>query len=33
MEVILLENIVNLGVLGDKVKVKGGYARNYFNPL
>ena len=29
MEVILLENIINLGNIGDKVKVKTGYGRNY----
>ena len=29
MEVILLENIINLGNIGDKVKVKSGYGRNY----
>tara|TARA_Y100000591_G_scaffold321646_1_gene336926 strand:+ start:1650 stop:2105 length:456 start_codon:yes stop_codon:yes gene_type:complete len=29
MEVILLENIRNLGNIGDKVKVKPGYGRNY----
>ena len=29
MEVILLENIKNLGQIGDKVNVKRGYARNY----
>ena len=29
MEIILLENIVNLGNIGDKVKVKNGYGRNY----
>ena len=29
MEVILLENILNLGNIGDKVKVKDGYGRNY----
>ena len=29
MEVILLENIMNLGNIGDKVKVKPGYGRNY----
>ncbi len=29
MEVILLENILNLGNIGDKVKVKPGYGRNY----
>ena len=29
MEIILLENIMNLGNIGDKVKVKPGYGRNY----
>ena len=29
MEVILLENIINLGNIGDKVSVKNGYGRNY----
>ncbi len=29
MEVILLENIVKLGNIGDKVEVKPGYGRNY----
>ena len=29
MQVILLENIQNLGKIGDIVKVKRGYARNY----
>ena len=29
MEVILLENILNLGKIGDKVKVKNGYGRNF----
>ena len=29
MEVILLENILNLGNIGDKVAVKNGYGRNY----
>ena len=29
MEVILLENIKNLGKIGDSVKVKRGYARNF----
>ena len=29
MEVILLENILNLGNIGDKVKVKDGYGRNF----
>lgn len=32
MEVILLEKVDNLGSLGDKVKVKGGYGRNYLIP-
>ena len=32
MEVILLENIENLGSLGDKVTVKSGFARNYLVP-
>ena len=29
MEIILLENIMNLGNIGDKVEVKPGYGRNY----
>ena len=29
MEVILLENIINLGNIGDKVTVKNGYGRNF----
>ncbi len=29
MEVILLENIIKLGNIGDKVKVKPGYGRNF----
>jgi large subunit ribosomal protein L9 len=32
MEVILLDNIANLGSLGDKVSVKAGYGRNYLVP-
>lgn len=32
MEVILLENISNLGGLGDKVNVKAGFGRNYLVP-
>jgi len=32
MQVILLEKIVNLGALGDVVKVKEGFARNYLIP-
>tara|TARA_Y100000768_G_scaffold388121_2_gene382305 strand:- start:7706 stop:8161 length:456 start_codon:yes stop_codon:yes gene_type:complete len=29
MELILLENIINLGNIGDKVTVKNGYGRNF----
>ncbi len=32
MEIILLEKITNLGALGDRVKVKPGYARNFLIP-
>ncbi|MBM4207980.1 MAG: 50S ribosomal protein L9 [Gammaproteobacteria bacterium] len=32
MEVILLEKIAKLGNLGDKVKIKAGYGRNYLVP-
>jgi large subunit ribosomal protein L9 len=32
VEVILLEKMRNLGVLGDKVKVKPGFARNFLTP-
>jgi len=32
MQVILMEKVVNLGNLGDVVKVKPGYARNYLIP-
>jgi large subunit ribosomal protein L9 len=32
MQVILLEKIVNLGQLGDVVKVREGYARNFLIP-
>ena len=32
MEVILLEKVHNLGTLGDKVRVKSGYGRNYLIP-
>ena len=32
MEVILLEKVVNVGDLGEVVKVKQGYARNYLIP-
>jgi large subunit ribosomal protein L9 len=33
MQVILLDKILNLGALGDIVKVKDGYARNYLIPM
>jgi large subunit ribosomal protein L9 len=29
MNIILLENIINLGKIGDKVKVRDGYGRNF----
>ena len=29
MELILLENVLNLGNIGDKVKVKNGFGRNF----
>lgn len=29
MDVILLENVINLGNIGDKVTVKNGYGRNF----
>ena len=29
MEVILLENIIKLGKIGDQVNVKNGYGRNF----
>ena len=32
MQVILMEKLANLGNLGDVVKVKDGYARNYLIP-
>ncbi|MDG4598200.1 MAG: 50S ribosomal protein L9 [Candidatus Contendobacter sp.] len=32
MEIILLEKVTSLGVLGDRVKVKPGYARNFLIP-
>jgi len=33
MEVILLERIARLGSVGDTVKVKNGYARNFLIPM
>lgn len=32
MQVILLDKVINLGGLGDVVKVKDGYARNFLIP-
>jgi large subunit ribosomal protein L9 len=33
MQVILLERVENLGAIGDEVKVRDGFARNYLLPL
>jgi large subunit ribosomal protein L9 len=32
MEIILLERVDNIGIVGDRVKVKSGYARNFLIP-
>lgn len=32
MEIILLQKVPNLGVMGDRVKVRAGYARNFLLP-
>jgi large subunit ribosomal protein L9 len=32
MEVILLQKVANLGSIGDRVKVKSGYGRNFLLP-
>jgi large subunit ribosomal protein L9 len=32
MEIILLQKVANLGQIGDRVKVKPGYARNFLVP-
>ena len=32
MQIILMEKVINLGSLGDIVKVKDGYARNFLIP-
>ena len=32
MQIILMEKVVNLGALGDVVKVKDGFARNFLIP-
>lgn len=33
VDLLLLENVDNLGIVGDVVKVKAGYARNYLLPM
>jgi large subunit ribosomal protein L9 len=32
MDIILLQKVANLGTIGDRVKVKSGYARNFLVP-
>ena len=32
MDIILLQKVANLGQIGDRVKVKAGYARNFLVP-
>ena len=32
MQIILMEKVINLGLMGDVVKVKNGYARNFLIP-
>ncbi|HET8715944.1 MAG TPA: bL9 family ribosomal protein, partial [Holophagaceae bacterium] len=32
MEILLVENVINLGSRGDVVTVKDGYARNFLLP-
>jgi large subunit ribosomal protein L9 len=32
MEVILLQKVANLGNIGDRIKIKSGYGRNYLLP-
>src|ERR1700753_272828 len=32
MDIIVLQKVANLGQIGDRVKVKSGYARNYLVP-
>lgn len=32
MEIILLQKVENVGAIGDRVRVKSGYARNYLIP-
>ena len=33
VQLLLLQTVENLGIVGDIVKVKPGYARNYLLPL
>ena len=33
IQLLLLESVENLGIVGDVVKVKTGYARNYLLPM
>ena len=33
VELLLLKTVENLGIVGDTVKVKQGYARNYLFPM
>lgn len=33
VQLLLLENVDNLGIVGDVVEVKAGYARNYLLPM
>ena len=32
MQVILIEDVPTLGSIGDEIRVKGGYGRNYLLP-
>ena len=32
MDIILLQKVANLGNIGDRVKVKSGFGRNYLLP-
>ena len=32
MDIILLQKVANLGNIGDRVKVKSGYGRNFLLP-
>ncbi|MBT7351662.1 MAG: 50S ribosomal protein L9, partial [Phycisphaerae bacterium] len=33
IELLLNENVENLGIVGDVVKVRTGYARNFLLPM